>query len=131
MIRGALHTSALPSIGYAISASNSGKMSLPVAPSTALYAHFKHITGVPAPEGTRGVAINKLKILDVLIEQLSQIKKQSTPEPASRESMSDGQINALIDQYESQIRQAQAANAVMPYKPAAAAPSGAVFNLVA
>jgi hypothetical protein len=130
MIRGAFHTSALPSIGYAISASNSGKMSLPVAPSTALYAHFKHVTGIPAPEGTQGVAINKLKILDVLIEQLSRIKKQPAPELASRESMSDDRINALIDQYESQIRQTRAANAAMPYKPVAAAPSGAVFNLV-
>jgi hypothetical protein len=45
--------------------------------------------------------------------------------------MSDDRINALIDQYESQIRQAQAANAAMPYKPTAAASSGAVFNLVA
>jgi hypothetical protein len=104
-------------------------MSLPVAPSNYIYSHFKHVSGVPAPEGVRGVTINKLKILDVLIEQLNQIKKQ--PEIKPELSPSDDRIDALIEQYRSQIRQAQAASAIMPYKPHAAAPSGAVFNLVA
>ncbi|GHT77175.1 hypothetical protein FACS1894130_00650 [Spirochaetia bacterium] len=130
MVHGALHTSALPSIGYAISASHNGRMSLPVAPASVIYSQFKHVSGVPAPEGTQGVAINKLKVLDVLIEQLSRIKRQPQSELASREALSDEEINALIDQYESQIRQAQAAGAAMPYK-AAPAPMGAVFNLVA
>jgi hypothetical protein len=106
-------------------------MALPVAPSAYIYSHFKHVSGVPAPEGTQGVTLNKLKILDVMIEQLSQIKNRPEPELASRESMSDDQINAFIDQYESQIRQAQAANAAMPYNPAPAAAQGAMFNLVA
>ncbi|GHV82048.1 hypothetical protein AGMMS49991_06060 [Spirochaetia bacterium] len=130
MVQGALHTSALPSIGYAISASHSGRMSLPVSPSAVIYSQFKHVSGVPAPEGTQGVAINKLKVLDVLIEQLSRIKRQPQPEMASRESLSDDQINALIDQYETQIRQAQVVGAAMPYK-ATPAPMGMMFNLVA
>ncbi|GHV89265.1 hypothetical protein AGMMS50267_16250 [Spirochaetia bacterium] len=130
MVHGALHTSALPSIGYAITASQSGRMSLPVSPSSVIYSQFKHVSGVPAPEGTQGIAVNKLKVLDVLIEQLSQIKRRPMPDSASRGSLSDDQINALIDQYETQIRQAQAASAAMPYKPTPIAP-GAVFNLVA
>ncbi|MDR2742531.1 MAG: hypothetical protein LBB98_10310 [Treponema sp.] len=129
MIQGAMPTSALPSMGYAISASRSGRMSLPVAPANYIYSHFKHISGVPAPEGVRGVTINKLKILDVLIEQLSQIKKQ--PEMNLEFSPSNDRIDALIEQYRSQIRQAQVASTIMPYKPHAAAPSGMLFNLVA
>jgi hypothetical protein len=104
-------------------------MSLPVAPANYIYSHFKHVSGVPAPEGVRGVTINKLKILDVLIEQLTQIKKQ--PEMNQELSPSDDRIDALIEQYRSQIRQAQAASTVMPYKPHATAPAGVVFNLVA
>jgi hypothetical protein len=103
-------------------------MSLPVAPSAYIYSHFKHVSGVPAPEGAHGVPINKLKVLDVLIEQLAQIKKRPQPELGA-ESLSDRQINVLIEQYETQIRQAQAASAAMPYKPAPAAPTGMVFNI--
>jgi hypothetical protein len=104
-------------------------MSLPVAPANYIYSHFKHVSGVPAPEGVHGVTINKLKILDVLIEQLNQIKKQ--PETNFELSPSDDRIDALIEQYRSQIRQAQVASTAMPYKPHATAPTGAVFNLVA
>jgi hypothetical protein len=130
MIRGNLHASAFPTIGYAINASSGGRMSLPVSPSAYIYSQFKHVAGVPAPEGTQGVAVSKLKILDVLIEQLAQIKKRPQGE-LTMDAPSDRQIDALIEHYESQIRSAQAANAAMPYNPAPAAPAGAIFNLVA
>jgi hypothetical protein len=129
MIQGTMPTATLPSLGYAISASHGGRTSLPVAPANYIYSHFKHVSGVPAPEGVRGVTINKLKILDVLIEQLNQIKKR--PEMNHELSPSEDRIDALIEQYRSQIRQAQAVSTAMPYKPHAAAPAGAVFNLVA
>jgi hypothetical protein len=112
-----------------MNASQDGRMSLPVAPVNYIYSQFKHVFGVPAPEGVRGVTVNKLKILDVLIEQLSQIKKR--PEANLDSSFSDDRIDALIEQYRSQIRQAQAASAAMPYNPRAAAPAGAIFNLLA
>ncbi|MDR2111359.1 MAG: hypothetical protein LBP32_08650 [Spirochaetaceae bacterium] len=130
MSYGIMSATALPNIGYAITASHGGRMSLPVAPSNYIYSHFKHVSGVPAPEGVRGVTINKLKVLDVLIEQLRQIKKQ--PEGISPTGpISDERLDALIEQYENQIRQAQAAGAAMPYNPRPAAPLGAIFSLVA
>jgi hypothetical protein len=104
-------------------------MSVPVSPGSYIYSHFKHVSGVPAPEGSRGVSINRLKILDVLIEQLAQMKKR--PEPNLGTNPSDERIDALIDQYQGQIRQAQAAANAMPYKIAPAAFTGAVVNLVA
>jgi hypothetical protein len=104
-------------------------MSLPVSPSSYIYSHFKHVSGVPAPEGTRGVAITKLKVLDVLIEQLGQIKKQ--PDFKLDTKPSNEQIDALIEKYEGQIKAARAANTAMPYIPAPQAPAGALFSLVA
>jgi hypothetical protein len=104
-------------------------MSVPVSPASYIYSHFKHVSGVPAPEGSRGVSINRLKILDVLIEQLAQMKKR--PEPALGANPSDERIDALIDQYQGQIRQAQAAASAMPYASAPASFAGAVVNLVA
>ena len=129
MIQGIMSATAFPSIGYAISASRDGRMSLPVAPANYIYSHFKHVSGIPAPEGVRGVAINKLKILDILIERLNQIKRQ--PGAALELSPPDDRIDALIEQYRSQIRQAQTAGAVMPYQSHAEVPSGTLFNLVA
>jgi Rod binding domain-containing protein len=108
-------------------------MSLPVSSSAYIYSHFRHVSGVPAPEGVRGVTISKLKILDTLIEQLARMKKQPEPSWGAAGETSEERINALIEQYEQQIRAAEAAAAV-PYNPAssaAAAPLGAVFNLVA
>ena len=121
-------SSAFASIGYALTASSSGRMALPVTPANYIYSHFKHVSGVPAPEGTRGVTISKLKILDVLIEQLGQMKKR--PE-LNVKDMSDEQIDAMISQYEGQIKTARAANNVMPYTPAPQAPSGILFSIPA
>lgn len=120
---------ALPSIGYAITASSSNRMSLPVSPVHVIYSHFRHVSGVPAPEGSRGVAITKLKILDVLIDQLAQMKKK--PEISLDSAPTDQQIDVLIEKYEGQIKAARTANNIMPYVPAPAAPAGALFSLVA
>jgi len=124
-----------PSVGYAISiAQSSGRASVPVSPSAYIYSQFEHVSGVPAPEGVRGVNIDKLKILDTLIGQLSRMKQQ--PEPAEAfESQEIGpdqgnekRINNLIVQYQNQVRTTQAANANNPY--AASAPMvGAIFSI--
>ena len=119
---------AFPSIGYALSASSGGRMSLPVSPSSYIYSHFKHVSGVPAPEGVRGVNINRLKILDTIIEQLARMKKQPEPFFTEQGQDSEQRINALIEQYEQQIRTVQAANAAVPFGPAAPA-TGAIFSL--
>ena len=132
MLKGvSMSYSVSPSIGYAISVSSHGKTSLPVNPSSYIYSHFKHVSGTPAPEGVQGVTINKLKVLDVLIDQLSRIKQRPDIDLSKEGSrMSDKQIDALIETYENKIRQAQAASAAMPYKPSPEAPAGMVLNMV-
>jgi hypothetical protein len=120
----------VPSIGFAISASRNGRTSLPVAPALYIYSHFRHVSGVPAPEGTRGVTISKLKILDSLIEQLGRLKNQGKIDLETGGETED-RLDILISQYEQQLRQAQATSAAMPYNAVSQAPAGAVFNLVA
>jgi len=123
---GAISSNSIPSIGYAITASMGGRTSLPVSPSMLIYSHFKHVSGIPAPEGTKGVNISKLKILDTLIEQLSKMKSQ----PAAQINMNESdekRINALIDQYQKQIKAAQAAPIYTPAAPV----TGALFNIAA
>jgi hypothetical protein len=123
---GAISNNTIPSIGYAITASMSGRTALPVSPNMLIYSHFKHVSGTPAPEGTQGVNISKLKILDTLIEQLSKMKNQPTPELSVSES-DEKRINALIDQYQKQIKAAQAVNIYTPASPV----TGSLFNIAA
>jgi len=125
---------AFPSMGYAISISQSnGRASVPVSPSAYIYSHFEHVSGVPAPEGVKGVNIDKLKILDALIGQLSRMRQQPDPYEVleSKEGTDQGnekRINNLIDQYQNRIRTTQAVNAGNPY--AASAPLlGAIFSI--
>ena len=122
MVNGLTPTS-FSGVGLSLSIVNQSRMSLPVAPADYIYAQFEHVSGTPAPEGVQGVTISKLKILDTLIDQLQQIKKN--PEFFSTLSASTDPISSLV----SQIRQAMTAHAAMPYLPNPAAPSGAVLNL--
>jgi len=126
---GTIPFSTFPSI-YAINASQSGKTFLPVSPSTAIYAHFKHVSGTPAPEGVQGVNINKLKIINTLIERLSKMKNDSKPIAEIIGQNEEKRMNALINQYHNQMRTLQAANAHNPF--ATAVPHiGTLFSISA
>ena len=118
---------AFPSIGYAINASQAGRASLPVAPGMVIYSHFRHVSGTPAPEGTQGVNINKLRILDTLIEQLSRMKGQNIVDFGNHEGTDEQRINALIEQYQKQIKAAQAVSHYTPQAPT----TGILFSISA
>jgi hypothetical protein len=124
---GAISNNSFPSIGYAINASMSGRTSLPVSPGMVIYSHFKHVSGTPAPEGTKGVNISKLKILDTLIEQLSKMKDQPSADLGNLNESDEKRINALIDQYQKQIKAAQAVSIYTPASPV----TGSLFNIAA
>ena len=122
---GAVPYHAFPSIDYAMNTPVSGKMSLPVSPGLVIYSHFRHVSGTPAPEGTQGVSISKLKILDTLIDQLSKMKNQPVPNLGLDSETDEKRINALIEQYQKEIKTAQAAGVY-----ASAAPAmGSLFNI--
>jgi hypothetical protein len=124
---GAVPHQAFPTFDLAINASRDGRMSLPVAPGMVIYSHFRHVSGTPAPEGTTGVNISKLKILDTLIEQLNRIKKQAAMDANLAEETDENRINALIEQYQQQIKAAQSVSIYTPVAPE----TGALFNIAA
>jgi len=130
------------------------RMSLPVEPAFLVYSHFEHVYGRAAPQGTQGVAISQLKILDVLIRRLSQVSQEASApvfaEPGENQAVIEPpaspdahiealapriealspQLEALIEQYRGQILQNMEASAAMPYLPSPNVQSGAVFSLV-
>jgi len=122
---GAVPHQAFPSIGYALNATSAGRVSLPVAPGQVIYSHFKHISGTPAPEGTQGVNISKLLILNTLIDQLDKIKGQPHMEFGNLDEYDDQRINILIEQYHKEIKDAQSAGIYAPTAPN----TGLLFNI--
>ena len=130
MVR-AIPNISVPAIGYP--AANGGKMSFPVDPASLIYSHFEHVSGVAAPQGTQGVAISKLNLLDVLIGQLNQLKKTSNAE--STVNPFEG-VDSVIENFNDQVRQAKSASDNIPYAASqgagngAFAQSGALFDLI-
>ena len=120
---------AFPSIGHAISISqNGGRMSLPVSPSSYIYSQFKHVSGVPAPDGVRGVNISKLAIIDSLVDQISRMKREPEPLSGMEDQDWENRLSMIIDQYQNQLRKIQTASAGNPYAPSAPF-LGTLFNI--
>lgn len=106
----------------------SGKLYVPVNPSAVIYAQFNHISGVAANKGQSGVSITKIQILNTLIDNLSRIKNTAIPKHDS--VMSDGQAEALIKNYQSQIQAAAQNTKAAPYMLAGAQPmAGSLFQI--
>jgi hypothetical protein len=103
---------------------SSGRTSLPVDPSALIYSHFKNVSGIPAAEGTQGVSISKLNLLDVLIDQFNQVKSA----PAVQVNQFEGP-DAVIQNFLKQISEMKAAQKAMPYNSSPSAPSSALFSL--
>lgn len=112
------------SYGSFASGGASGKLYVPVNPMAVVYAQFDHISGVAARHGETGVSISKIQILNTLIEHLSAMKSQPK---TSVNSMSDKQVDALIENYQKQIQMAVHST---PYILSGAQPqSGALFSI--
>lgn len=76
-----LTMSSLTGAGYAAHAQHSSRTMVPVQPSSYLYAHFRHVSGVPAPDGIQGAAVTRLKLLDSLIERLQRESLKAAVKP--------------------------------------------------
>jgi hypothetical protein len=115
---GSIPQQAFPCYGYAMSAVGNGRKSFPVAPGLVIYSQLKHISGTPAPEGTQGISISRLRILDTMIEQLSQMRGKPSIDLGSLDGSNESRINTLIEQHHQQIRTAQSASFYTPAAPA-------------
>ena len=63
-----------------------GRIALPQ--NGGLYARFKHVQGVPAQRADGGYSISKLKMIDMLVERLVQLKGGGT-EASTTGALSD------------------------------------------
>jgi len=127
---GMLATSAVPLTYAFVAQGDGGRVSLPVAPSQILYANFEHVGGIAASPGEPVVTIDRLKILDTLIDRLSRMKSEPLAAREKPEGMSDEHIDALIQQYGSELR-SKALAPTVAYSFPAPVESGMLFSLAA
>ncbi len=108
--------------------SRPGRVTMPVPPGQVIYAHFEHVAGVAAKSG-RSATVDKLKILNTLIERLITLKQDPLASRENAGRVSPGQIDALIEQYG---REAHALAArTGPYMPSLSLPPGSLVSLAA
>lgn len=115
---------ALRNTSYSIlsSVSAGGRAYVPVNPNQYVYSQFKYVAGVPAEEGSRGVPLTKLKILNTIIDQLVTMKdSKANAELKGKNLLPEGldetQIDALIEKYQSEVRSAITGFSNTAYKP--------------
>ena len=106
-----------------------GKMAFHVDPSSLIYSHFEHVSGIAAPEGINGISISKLNLIDVLIGQLNQVKKGNTT--FLQAAAGPENADAIMENISNLIRQARSESMAMPYIPSPSAEGGAVFSIFA
>lgn len=107
-----------------------GRATVPVLRSQALYANFQHVSGVPAQAGTAAYSIDKLHILEVLIGQLERVRQEPLAAVEAPKELRPGRIDALIQQYSSEIHAIATAPA-LPYAPLPSVAPGSLFSLAA
>ncbi len=111
-----------------IASSNLSKIYVPVNKSAVLYSHFDHVSGFVAKNGQNGVSISKIQILNTLIDHLSAIKSGKVP--AAVKNSTPEQIDSMITNYQTQIRQAvQAASSVANGVAGAKPEPGVLFSI--
>ncbi len=79
------------------------KIYVPVSPGLVIYSQFEHVSGIAISGNQKGVTITKVSILNALIDRLIDMKQK--PEiPSEKTALTDDQVDALIKNYQSQIK---------------------------
>lgn len=121
-------SSVMPISSLIGSGSALGRVGVPVAKSQALYAQFEHVYGVPT-EG--GVRIDRARILDALIDEMSSARKSRGLPALPRESsagLNREQLESAIGRYQREIKAAIDAPAA-PYRPRPSIPRALAFSV--
>ena len=114
--------------------SSTGKIHVPVAANMVMYSQLEHISGVAASEHQHGIALDKVQILNRLIEHLSSMKHTQPKTVAENNiTLDEKQVDAMIKDYQSKIQDTLAIAKAIPYATggAPALTSGSMLNFTA
>jgi hypothetical protein len=108
-----------------------GRAAVPVERSQAIYANFRHVSGVAAAEGSPAYSIDKLHMLDIMIDRLRSAKTEPLAAAEAPSSLSSARVDALIQQYGAELHAAAAASSLPYGPPASVAEPGMLFSMAA
>ncbi len=131
-ISGIAHANYGVGSAQSMSFSSGGKLYVPVSPAMVGYTQFEHVRGVASDSPSGGVNISKIKILNTLIDRLIDMKQTPTVTKNNTE-ISDAQVDALIKDYQNQIKNTVNIAQSNPYalSGATASGAGALFSIAA
>ena len=105
-----------------------GRISVPVHPSQALYAHFEHVAGVVSPDAAvPGFSLDRLKLLDSLIDRLSAAKSDPSLKTLKGKTRDSARADALIERYSRELKSL----AARPVAPASLPEPGSFVSIAA
>ncbi len=84
--------------------SSAGSLYVPVKPSAVLYAQFDYVHGTAAGPNQEGVSLNRIKILNSLINQLASLRHKDAQE-VDVDNLSDNYKDDLIREFQTQIQE--------------------------
>ena len=105
-------------------------VALPVEANELLYAHFKHISAVPAPAGTQGFSLERLRMLDNLIDRLVTTKGHRAY-VRDLAGLNADELNHLITHYQNLLHDVSQQPSLAPYEAGKAPGPGNLLNFVA
>ena len=108
---------------------SSGRISMPVSRIQSPYAQFKYVQGVPASSQGHAVPLNRLRVLNNLIDSLVSLKDGNVSR-VKTSGLSDKAIDALINQYAGELHTAISSQAG-PYTAGASYTTGSLVNVTA
>lgn len=85
--------------------SGAGNLCVPVKPSAVIYSQFSYVRGTAASSEQITVPVDKVRILNTLINQLVSMKKSNVSPNQDFSEMTEEQKDELIKTYEKQIQQ--------------------------
>ncbi len=112
--------------------SSSGRLYVPVKPGLVKYAQLSYVHGTAAKAGQKTVSLDRIHILNSLIDQLVSMNKKAMSKDNAA-ALTDKQQDAVIKMYEEQIHSAIAlAQQPQTYGLAGLMPeAGALVNITA
>ena len=108
--------------------SAAGRVSIPVPRNQVIYANFEHVAGVAAPDGG-GSSVDRLKILNTLIDRLTSLKTDALISRESAGLVPPDRVDALLEQYGREAHALAARGG--PYVPSLGLPPGSLISLAA
>jgi hypothetical protein len=113
-----------------------GKLEIPVEANQVIYANFEHVVGIPSAQPGTGISIDRLMVLDTLINQLESAQKTKIERPEAAKTMSDQGLDSLIEEYAKKLSSATKSaqdnkTSAQPYRPSRTALTGIILNIIA